>query len=55
MLAPLWFAVALYLALTRAFLNAHFLSDVFIGAAIGLIAAREVVVLRFSDLTRPWF
>jgi membrane-associated phospholipid phosphatase len=55
MLAPLWFAVALYLALTRAFLNAHFLSDVFIGAAIGLIAAREVVVLLFSDLTRPWF
>lgn len=54
-LAPLWFAIALYLALTRAFLNAHFLSDVFIGAAIGVIAAREVVVLLFSDLTRPWF
>jgi membrane-associated phospholipid phosphatase len=55
MLAPLWFAIALYLALTRAFLNAHFLSDAFIGAAIGLIAAREVVVLLFRDLAQPWF
>lgn len=54
-LALLWFALALYLALTRAFLNAHFLSDVLIGAAIGLIAARETVVLLFSDLARPWF
>ena len=55
LLTPLWFGVALYLALTRAFLNAHFLSDVFIGAGIGLIAAREIVVLLFSDLARPWF
>lgn len=54
-LALLWFALALYLALTRAFLNAHFLSDVMIGAAIGLIAARETVVFLFSDLARPWF
>jgi len=54
-LAPLWFVLAVYLALTRAFLNAHFLSDVMIGAAIGLIAARETVVLLFSDLARPWF
>jgi membrane-associated phospholipid phosphatase len=54
-LAPLWLAVALYLALTRAALNSHFLSDVFIGAAIGLIAARETVLLLFHDLARPWF
>jgi len=54
-LALLWFAVALYLALTRAFLNAHFLSDALIGAAIGLIATRETVVLLFSGLARPWF
>jgi membrane-associated phospholipid phosphatase len=53
--APLWFALALYLALTRALLNAHFLSDVFIGAGIGLLASRETVLLAFPDLARPWF
>ena len=55
MLTPLWFAVALYLALTRALLNAHFLSDVFIGAAIGLLTARETVLYLFPALFQPWF
>jgi undecaprenyl-diphosphatase len=55
MLAPLWFAVALYLALTRAMLNSHFLSDVFIGIAIGLLASRETLLLLFKDLAPPWF
>ena len=54
-LAPIWFAIALYLALTRALLNAHFLSDVFIGAAIGLLTAREIIVLLFPNMVRPWF
>ncbi|HSM96317.1 MAG TPA: phosphatase PAP2 family protein [Rhizomicrobium sp.] len=54
-LAPLWFAIALYLALTRAFLNAHFLSDVFIGSAIGLLTARETVFYLFPALFQPWF
>lgn len=54
-LALLWFAVAAYLALTRAVLNSHFLSDVFIGAGIGLIATRETVLLLFPNLARPWF
>jgi membrane-associated phospholipid phosphatase len=54
-LAPLWFVVALYLALTRAVLNSHFLSDVFIGIAVGLIASRETLLLLFPDLVRPWF
>jgi membrane-associated phospholipid phosphatase len=54
-LAPLWFAVALYLALTRAVLNSHFLSDVFIGIAVGLIASRETILLLFHDLAQPWF
>jgi membrane-associated phospholipid phosphatase len=53
--AVVWFAAALYLSLTRAVLNAHFLSDVFIGAGIGLVASRETLVLLFHDLTRPWF
>ncbi len=54
-LAVLWFALALLLALSRALLTTHFLSDVFIGAGIGLIAAREAVVLLFPALARPWF
>ena len=55
MLAPIWFAIALYLALTRALLNAHFLSDVFVGAAIGLLTTREVVLVLFPSLGQPWF
>lgn len=54
-LAPLWFAIALYLALTRVFLNAHFLSDVLIGSAIGLLTARETVFYLFPTLFQPWF
>jgi membrane-associated phospholipid phosphatase len=54
-LAPLWFTIALWLAATRALLNAHFLSDVFIGAAVGLLAARETVLYLFPALWQPWF
>ena len=54
-LAILWFAIALWLGLTRALLNSHFLSDVFVGAGIGLISAREVLVNFFPQLTLPWF
>ena len=54
-LAVLWFAVALWLGLTRALLNAHFLSDVFVGAGIGLISAREVLVNFFPQLALSWF
>ncbi len=54
-LAILWFAVALWLGLTRALLTAHFLSDVFVGAGIGLISAREALVFFFPQLTPPWF
>ncbi len=54
-LAPVWFAIALYLALTRALLTAHFLSDVFVGAAIGLLTTREVVMLLFPHLAQGWF
>jgi membrane-associated phospholipid phosphatase len=53
--AVLWFVVALYLALTRAFLNAHFLSDVFIGSGIGLLTTRETVFYLFPSLLQPWF
>jgi membrane-associated phospholipid phosphatase len=54
-LAILWFAVALWLGLTRALLTTHFLSDVFVGAGIGLISAREALVNFFPQLTPPWF
>jgi membrane-associated phospholipid phosphatase len=53
--APLWFAIALWLGLTRALLNAHFLSDVFVGVGIGLIASREVLVNWFPNLAQVWF
>jgi membrane-associated phospholipid phosphatase len=53
-LALLWLSVALWLSLTRAFLTAHFLSDVFVGAGIGLIAARETVLYLFPTLGPPW-
>lgn len=54
-LAPLWFAIALYLALTRAFVSAHFLSDVSVGIGLGLLTAREVVLYLFPTLAQPWF
>jgi membrane-associated phospholipid phosphatase len=53
-LAPFWFLAATWFALTRALLTAHFLSDVFVGAAIGIIAAREVMVLGFPGLAPAW-
>ncbi|MGC9953389.1 MAG: phosphatase PAP2 family protein [Rhizomicrobium sp.] len=54
-LAVLWFVVALWLGLTRALLTTHFLSDVFVGAGIGLVSAREMLVIFFPQLTPPWF
>jgi hypothetical protein len=54
-LAVLWFALALWLGLTRALLTSHFLSDVFVGAGIGLVSAREVLVNFFPQLTLTWF
>jgi membrane-associated phospholipid phosphatase len=54
-LSLLWFAIATYLALTRALLNSHFLSDVLVGAGTGLITTREVVIHLFPALARPWF
>jgi len=54
-LAPLWFAVAIYLALTRALLNSHYLSDVLVGAATGIIVTHEALLYLFPSLMRPWF
>ncbi len=54
-LAALWFAIAIWLALTRALLNSHYLSDVFVGAGIALVVTREVLVNVFPTLAQPWF
>ncbi len=54
-LAPLWFAIAIYLALTRTLLNSHYLSDVLVGAAVGLICTREVLLHFFPSLMLSWF
>jgi membrane-associated phospholipid phosphatase len=55
MWAVVWFSIAALLAVTRALLTAHFLSDVLIGAGIGLIAAREVLLLGFPGFAPGWF
>jgi membrane-associated phospholipid phosphatase len=55
MLWPLWAAIAAVLAVTRTLLTAHFLSDVLIGAGIGLIAAREVLLLGFAGFAPGFF
>lgn len=50
---PLWYAVALVLAGTRALLTAHFLSDVLIGAGIGLLSVRAALLL-FPGFGPDW-
>jgi membrane-associated phospholipid phosphatase len=52
---PLFFTIAFILAGTRALLTAHFLSDVLIGAGLGLLAAREVLLLGFPGYAPGWF
>lgn len=55
LLWPLWLGIAAFLAGVRALLTAHFLSDVLIGGGIGLIVAREVLVLGFPGFAPGWF
>lgn len=54
-LALVWFALAAWLALTRALLNSHYLSDVFVGAGLAVIITREVLLRLFPALVQPWF
>lgn len=51
----LWLLVALFFALMRAFLTTHFLSDVMVGAAIGILATRETLIYAFPQLVPAWF
>jgi membrane-associated phospholipid phosphatase len=52
---PFWFAIAFYFAMTRVMLAVHFLSDVMIGAAIGIIATRQTIMFLFPQLAPSWF
>ncbi|MGQ0741788.1 MAG: phosphatase PAP2 family protein [Alphaproteobacteria bacterium] len=54
-LTPIWFTLAFLLALTRALLASHFLSDVLIGAALGLIVSRQTMLLFFPSIAPVWF
>lgn len=54
-LSPLWIAIAIYLSMTRALLHAHFVSDVLIGAGIGIIVTREIIAAYFPTLMQGWF
>ncbi|HEX3485535.1 MAG TPA: phosphatase PAP2 family protein [Micropepsaceae bacterium] len=54
-LAPVWLLLATGLAVTRAMLTAHFFSDVFIGAGVGVLVAREVFLIGFPQLAPSWF
>jgi membrane-associated phospholipid phosphatase len=50
-----WFAIAIYLAMTRALLNSHFVSDVLVGAGLAILVTREVVLIWFPTLALPWY
>ena len=54
LLAPVWLLLAFGLSLTRAMLTAHFLADVMVGAAIGIIATRQTLLLVFPTLAPGW-
>ncbi len=54
MLTPLWFAIAAFLSATRVLLTAHFVSDVLIGAGMGLISSHIVLVHFFTRFAPPW-
>ena len=51
---PLWYAIAIALAGTRALLTAHFLSDVLIGAGIGLLSVRAILMVLFPGFAPEW-
>jgi len=54
MLAALWFAIAAFLSTTRVLLTAHFVSDVLIGAGMGLISTHIVLVHFFTRFAPNW-
>jgi membrane-associated phospholipid phosphatase len=55
MLAVLWLTIAAGFGVLRAFLTAHFFSDVMVGSAIGILATRETLIYLFPHLAPAWF
>lgn len=53
--APVWFLVAAWLSATRAMITAHYISDVCVGAGIGLISAKIVLTCVYPQLALSWF
>lgn len=53
-LAIVWFIVAALLSATRVLLTAHFVSDVLIGAGMGLICSHIVLLHFFTRLAPAW-
>jgi membrane-associated phospholipid phosphatase len=51
---PLWFVIAVALSATRILLTAHFVSDVLIGAGIGLVSVHVVLAHFFTRFAPPW-
>lgn len=53
-LAALWFLIATVLSVTRVLLTAHFVSDVLIGAGMGLISTHIVLTHFFLRFAPHW-
>ena len=54
-LSALWLLLAGGLASTRVLMTAHFASDVLVGAAVGILVTREMMLTVFPGLTPGWF
>jgi membrane-associated phospholipid phosphatase len=53
-LAIVWFTIAAVLSATRVLLTAHFVSDVLIGAGMGLISSHIVLTSFFTRIAPLW-
>lgn len=50
--APLWFAIAIVVALSRAVVRIHYASDVIAGLFVGLVLAQVVLAVGGADVLR---
>lgn len=53
-LAAVWFVIAITLSATRVLLTAHFVSDVLIGAGMGLISTHIILIHFFERFAPHW-
>jgi membrane-associated phospholipid phosphatase len=54
LLWPVWFTIATLLSATRFLLTSHFVSDVLIGAGIGLVSSHMVLLHFFPHFAPSW-